>query len=331
MQSCGSNNSSLVARQYRAPTDISKTEQTTTSELGDMRKWQEMAKEELESQYSPSKWSPRLLKDVIEAHIQATSDATRHVQAATQTLMNVPYGLGEGEKLDVYLPKEPSQTSPLVLYIHGGYWQSLSKEVSGFAAGPLVTCGIALAAVDYDVAPNGQLEEMVRQVRRSVAFAAQQYAGSSGLYLLGHSAGAHLAAMVLSTNWTEFGVEPNIKGAFLVSGVYDLEPIMHTYVNDVLHINGEIAQSNSPLRCAPKLEGRQGCPVLIVVAQHDSPEFRRQSWEYFEVLRIAGWSASLVDIADTDHFDVVEKLSQEDYLLTQVILHMISRNRLAGK
>ncbi|XP_077184215.1 kynurenine formamidase [Paroedura picta] len=290
-----------------------------------MGKWQEMTKEELETQYSPSKWSPRLVTDVIEAHIQATSDATRHTQAATQTLLNVPYGLREGEKLDVYLPKEPSQTFPLVLYIHGGYWQLLSKDVSGFAAWPLVTHGVAMAAVDYDLAPKGRLDEMVRQVRRSVAFAAQQYTGSSGLYVLGHSAGAHLAAMVLSTDWTEFGVVPNIKGAFLVSGIYDLEPIMHTYVNNVLHISWEVAQLNSPLQCAPKLEGRQGCPVLIAVAQHDSPEFRRQSWEYFEVLRKAGWSVSFLDIADTDHFDVVEKLSQEDYLLTQVILHMISR------
>uniref|UniRef100_A0ACB8EKQ3 Uncharacterized protein n=2 Tax=Sphaerodactylus townsendi TaxID=933632 RepID=A0ACB8EKQ3_9SAUR len=283
-----------------------------------------MTKEELETQYSPSKWSLRRVKDVIEVHIQATSDATHNAQAATKTLLNVPYGLGEGEKLDVYLPKEPSQTFPLVLYIHGGYWQLLSKEVSGFAARPLVTHGIALAAVDYDVAPKGQLEEMVRQVRRSVAFAVQQYTWISDVYLLGHSAGAHLAAMVLSTDWTEFDVVPNIKGAFLVSGVYDLEPIMHTYVNDVLHINREVVQSNSPLQRAHKLEGKKGCRVLIAVAQHDSPEFHRQSWEYFEAVRSAGWSASFLDIADRDHFDVAEKLSQEDYVLTQVILNMIS-------
>ncbi|XP_053156657.1 kynurenine formamidase isoform X2 [Hemicordylus capensis] len=279
---------------------------------------------ELETQYSPSRWSPRLDKDaVIEAHVQATSEATHSAQMATQTLLNVPYGLSEGEKLDVYLPKDLSETFPLVLYIHGGYWQFLSKNVSGFAAWPLVTHGIALAAVGYDVAPKGQLEVMVRQVRRSVAFAVQQYTGISGVYLLGHSAGAHLAAMVLSTDWKEFGVVPNIKGAFLVSGVYDLEPITHTYVNDVLHMSREVAQWNSPLKCVPELENRRACQVLITVAQHDSPEFCRQSQEYFEALRAAGWSASLLNIADTDHFDVIEKLSQEDYLLTQVILQMI--------
>ncbi|XP_066473521.1 kynurenine formamidase [Tiliqua scincoides] len=291
-----------------------------------MGKWQEMTKEELETQYSPSRWSPWLDKDaVIEAHVQAVSEGTQSAQAATQTLLNVPYGLGEGEKLDVYLPKELCETFPLVLYIHGGYWQFLSKDVSGFAAQPLVTHGIALAAVGYDVAPKGQLELMVRQVRRSVVFAVQQYTGISGVYLLGHSAGAHLAAMVLSTDWTEFGVVPNIKGAFLVSGVYDLEPITHTYVNDVLNMSREVAQWNSPLRCVPKLEGKRACQILIAVAQHDSPEFHRQSQEYFEALRAAGWSASLLDVADTDHFNVIEKLSQEDYLLTQMILQMISR------
>ncbi|XP_042308541.1 kynurenine formamidase isoform X2 [Sceloporus undulatus] len=264
-----------------------------------MGKWQEMTKKELETQYSPSRWSPRLNENaVIEAHEQVTSEGTHYAQAATQTLLNVPYGMGEGEKLDVYLPKVHSESFPLVLYIHGGYWQALSKDVSGFAAVPLVTHGIALAVVGYDVAPKGSLDKMVRQVRQSVAFAVQQYTGISGVYLLGHSAGAHLAAMVLSTDWAEFGVVPNIKGAFLVSGIYDLEPITHTYVNEELHMSREVAQENSPLQCVPKLGDKRAC----------------------QALRAAGWNSSLLDIGVTDHFDVIENLSQEDYLLTQVIV-----------
>ncbi|XP_058022550.1 kynurenine formamidase isoform X3 [Ahaetulla prasina] len=262
-----------------------------------MGKWQEMTKEELETQYSPSRWSPRLDKDaVIEAHMKAVTEGTQNAQAFTQTLLNVPYGSSEGEKLDVYLPKKHVESFPLVLYIHGGYWQSLSKDVSGFAACPLVDQGIALAAVGYDVAPKGQLEVMVEQVRHSVAFAVQQYTGISGVYLLGHSAGAHLAAMVLSTDWAKFGIEPNIK----------------------------VAQENSPLSCVPKVKDKKTCQVLIAVAQHDPPEFHRQSQEYCQALRTAGWKVSLLDLAGTDHFDVIEKLSQENYLLTQVILNMIS-------
>uniref|UniRef100_A0A803TMB2 Arylformamidase n=1 Tax=Anolis carolinensis TaxID=28377 RepID=A0A803TMB2_ANOCA len=249
-----------------------------------MGKWQEMSKEELETQYSPSRWSSRMTGDaIIEAHIQVTSEVTQAAQAATQTLLSVPYGLGEGEKLDIYIPKVHSETFPLVLYFHGGYWQALSKDVSGFAALPLVTHGIALAVADYTIAPKGQIDMMVKQVRKSVAFAVQQYTGISGVYLLGHSAGAQLAAMVLSTDWAEYGVVPNIKGVFLVSGIYDLEPIIHTYVNDVLHMTREVALQNSPLQCVPTLGNKKTCQLLIVVAQHDSPEFRRQSLEYLEV------------------------------------------------
>nr|XP_016846758.1 PREDICTED: kynurenine formamidase isoform X4 [Anolis carolinensis] len=172
-----------------------------------MGKWQEMSKEELETQYSPSRWSSRMTGDaIIEAHIQVTSEVTQAAQAATQTLLSVPYGLGEGEKLDIYIPKVHSETFPLVLYFHGGYWQALRPD---------------------------------------------RYDGQAGV--------------------------------FLVSGIYDLEPIIHTYVNDVLHMTREVALQNSPLQCVPTLGNKKTCQLLIVVAQHDSPEFRRQSLEYLEV------------------------------------------------
>ncbi|NXG60383.1 KFA formamidase, partial [Hemiprocne comata] len=208
---------------------------------------------------------------------------------------------------------------PLLVYIHGGYWQCLSKDESGFAAPPLVSRGVAVVAVGYDIAPEGHMDAMVQQVRRSLAFLMQQYPSTRGIYLCGHSAGAHLAAMVLSTDWTEYGVTPNIKGTVLVSGVYDLEPILHTYVNDALSMTLEVAQRNSPMLCVgPAAPAAATCQVLVAVAQHDSPEFHRQSQEYGQALRAAGWSVSLLDIASVDHFDVIEKLSEESYVLTQV-------------
>ncbi|NXW09630.1 KFA formamidase, partial [Fregetta grallaria] len=212
---------------------------------------------------------------------------TQRARASVQTSLHVPYGDGEREKLDIYFPGDPAGTFPALVYIHGGYWQCLSKDESGFAAPPLVSRGVAVVAVGYDTAPKGHMDAMVLQVRRSLAFLVERYSAIRDVYLCGHSAGAHLAAMVLSTDWTEYGVAPDIKGAVLVSGVYDLEPILHTY-------------------------------VLVAVAQHDSPEFRRQSQEYGQALRAAGWSVSLLDLAGVDHFDIIEKLSEESYVLTQV-------------
>ncbi|NXJ83953.1 KFA formamidase, partial [Trogon melanurus] len=274
----------------------------------------------LEEQYSPSRWSPRLGSDtVIQAHVAATAAGTQRARASTDTALHVPYGDGEREKLDIYFPPDPSGTFPVLVYIHGGYWQDLSKEESGFAAPPLVSRGVAVVAVGYDTAPKGHMDAMVLQVRRSLAFLVRRYTGISGVFLCGHSAGAHLAAMVLSTDWSQYGAVPNIRGAVLVSGVYDLEPILHTYVNDALSMSREVAQRNSPmLHVTSAAPAAASCEVLVVVAQHDSPEFRRQSQEYGQALRAAGWSVSVLDLAGVDHFDIIERLSEESYILTQV-------------
>ncbi|XP_009702406.1 PREDICTED: kynurenine formamidase, partial [Cariama cristata] len=152
----------------------------------------------------------------------------------------------------------------------------------------------------------GHMDTMVLQVRRSLTFLVEQYSGIS-------SAGARWAAMVLSTDWTEYRVAPDIKGAVLVSGVYDLEPILHTYVNDALNMRGSPRGRGVP----PAAPAAAACEVLVAVAQHDSPEFRRQSQEYSQALRAAGWSVSLLDLAGVDHFDIIEKLSEDTYVLTQ--------------
>ncbi|XP_042689378.1 kynurenine formamidase isoform X1 [Centrocercus urophasianus] len=292
-----------------------------------MGRWQDMDLEELEEQYSPSRWSRRMdSESVIRAHIDVMTAGTQKAQAAAQTSLHVPYGDGDGEKLDIYFPADSNETFPVFVYIHGGYWQCLSKDASGFAAPALLSQGIAVVAMGYDIAPKGHMDAMVLQVRRSLAFLVKQYHRIRGIYLCGHSAGAHLAAMVLSTDWTEFGVVPDIRGAVLVSGVYDLEPLLHTYVNDALNMSLEVAQRNSPILCVTQtVPVAASCEVLVAVAQHDSPEFRRQSQEYSQALRLAGWSVSLLDLASVDHFDIIEKLSEETYVLTQVILNMIAR------
>ncbi|NXP09468.1 KFA formamidase, partial [Thinocorus orbignyianus] len=300
--------------------------------------------QELEQQYSPSRWSPRLGSDaVIQAHMEATAAGTQRARSGPRTLLNIPYGDGDREKLDIYFPAEPHDAFPVLVYIHGGYWQCLSKDESGFAAPPLVSQGVALVAVGYDIAPEGRccpaepvpalvvprcppdppalcpghMDAMVLQVRRSLAFLVRQFHGFSGVYLCGHSAGAHLAAMVLATDWSEYEATPDIKGVVLVSGIYDLKPILLTYVNDALNMSQEVAQRNSPMLCIPPVVPKS-CEVLVAVAQHDSPEFRRQSQEYGQALRAAGWSVSLLDLAGVDHFDIIEKLSEESYVLTQV-------------
>ncbi|XP_011897655.1 PREDICTED: kynurenine formamidase isoform X2 [Cercocebus atys] len=143
-----------------------------------------------------------------------------------------------------------------------------------------------------------------------------------GIYLCGHSAGAHLAAMMLLANWTKHGVTPNLKGFFLVSGVFDLEPIMYTSQNIALQLTLEDAQRNSPqLKVAQAQPVDPTCRVLVVVGQFDSPEFHRQSWEFYQTLCQGEWKASFEQLHDVDHFEIVENLTQKDNVLTQVGPH----------
>nr|XP_058902430.1 kynurenine formamidase isoform X1 [Kogia breviceps] len=284
--------------------------------------WKRMSKEELENQYSPSRWVVRLgAEEALRTYSQIGNEATKRAQATRRNLPDVPYGDGEGEKLDIYFPETVSEALPFLVFFHGGYWQSGSKDSSAFMVSPLTAQGVAVVIVAYDIAPKGTLDQMVDQVTQSVVFVQKQYPGNQGIYLCGHSAGAHLAAMMLLANWTEHGVTPNLKGFFLVSGIYDLEPVMHTSENAPLLTTLEDAQRNSPqwrLKTAPTQPVDPACRILVTVAQHDSPEFHRQSREFYQTLRQGGWKASFEELHDVDHFEILWNLTQKDYVLTQV-------------
>ncbi|XP_056892821.1 kynurenine formamidase isoform X1 [Takifugu flavidus] len=286
-----------------------------------------MTNDELDRQYSPSRWSHRMsADDVIQAHVKALKEGTVRARSLAQTLLNVPYGEGDGEKLDVYIPSTSSLDVDLVIYLHGGYWQFLSKEESGFMAVPLVDKGVVVVAVDYDIAPKGNMDLIVSQVRRSVVSVVQQYSHISGLYLCGHSAGAHLAAMVLSTDWSQYSVTPQIKGALLVSGIYDLLPILSTYVNDPLKMTEEVALRNSPSKFISQLKhSSSDCHIIMAVAENDSPEFHKQSEEYYKALEASGLNVSMENVANTDHFNIIEQLVDEEYHLTKLLLKMMGK------
>eukprot|EP00937_MAST-01D_sp_MAST-1D-sp2_P002366 g2366.t1 len=323
--------------------------------------YRDFTKAELDKEYSPSAWSLRA--DTVGVHCRNLAEHSALVRERLQRHAGalergVRYGEHAMQVLDFYHPPSgPSDTSPLCVYLHGGYWVALSMDASGWFAPALqrtesaVPAGATLVALEYPLCPAASFEFLVESVRQAVALLALRQPARR-LVLIGHSAGGHLGALLLGTTATQWAAAaaraapflagstaggagpgalppadwtPRIDGALLVSGVFDLEPIRLSCVNDDLRgLSRDVACASSPARLLARAleEGGKGgsarpvgCDrVVVAVAERDSPEFRRQSAEFAALLERARRTRQptlrtrLLDLPDLDHFDIVETL-----------------------
>src|SRR5271163_3682888 len=280
--------------------------------------WRNWPLAERERQYSPSS-CVAAIEPFIEAYIARSRDAERQFRCRK----NLPWGERPDEIFD-YFPAA-SAHAPLLVYFHGGYWQEHSKDESLFAAPDCVANGIAYAAIDYTLAPRATLGTIVEQCRRAIASLHRQAAAlgfdARRIYVSGNSAGAHLAAMLLVTGWqAAYGLADDaVAGAVLLSGIYDLEPLMGTYIDAALHLTDADVAALSPLRL------KAGRPVRTIVAwgENETAEFKRQSREFAAALVSAGFPVSEFELAGTNHFDIVFGLAQRGSVLGDATLEMI--------
>lgn len=275
--------------------------------------------EALDREYSPSS---RI--DDIDVYLtqyrQLSMKAVESARGVGLVEPDVRYGEAEAETLDLFLPPQ-RHAAPLQVYIHGGYWQQLGKEDSSFAAPMFQAQGAAFAALNYTLAPHKSLTEIVEENRRALAFlyreAERWRIDRRRLYLSGSSAGAHLVMMMLTTDWPRYGLPKEaIRGACAVSGVYDLEPVRLSYVNDKVRMDETEARRNSPSR----IPLRSSCPIVLAYGDNETAEFKRQSDEYREVLERDGHNVSFLAVPKRNHFDVILDLCDADSALGRAAL-----------
>ncbi|MEV4560602.1 alpha/beta hydrolase [Kitasatospora sp. NPDC049285] len=258
---------------------------------------------ELDREYSPSS-----RVDDFGAELAAYARGSERAYAELAGRRELRYGTAEPELID-FFPAGPG--APLHVFVHGGYWQELGKEDSVFPAPDFVRRGIAYAAVGYGLAPRWSLEEIVGQVVAAVRWLVE-HAGELGvdasrIVLSGSSAGAHLAAWAL----LDERLRGRIAGAALLSGVYDLEPIALTYVNDPLGLDAERARALSPLHA--ELAGLP--PLVVALGEFETGEFGRQQGEFAAAARAAGVPVRQLLVGGRNHFDVVFDLGRTDTAL----------------
>jgi arylformamidase len=273
--------------------------------------------------YSPSYWSKRLSspKEVENYHLEFVNQASATTRNEIPCQLDVAYGSSDRQKLDIF-GTDLRDDAPILMFFHGGYWQTkeLSRASYHFIAKTLHQHNIKTIFVGYDLCPDVTIPQIVHQVgqsaRKCLEYAKEKR--SRGVYFMGHSAGAHLVASLFTASICEED-KSIVKGAILASGLFDLSPLQKTAINEPLKLDEEVAEEMSPL----KRGLFNGTAFYLIVGANESPEFVRQSKEFATKLRDLGFQADFSLIENVDHFDLIEKLAEEEYELVSRLVKIM--------
>jgi arylformamidase len=223
------------------------------------------------------------------------------------------YGTAPRQRLD-FFPAERKER-PTLVFVHGGYWQWCDKEDEAFVARGPAAHGINVVNVEYTLCPDTSIDGIVADINTALDWLVPRLtefaAHPDQLILAGSSAGAHLAAMMLA--------RPDVKGALLVSGIYDLEPVWLSRFNQVMHLDLPTAQRNSPILRLPT----RGKPVCFAVGADELPEMVRQSRDYCAAWRNIGFPSAWVELSGVNHFTIMDELAEPEGRLTAELLRLI--------
>ena len=250
------------------------------------------------------------------------------VRAVARTArLDLAYGTGPDETLDLF-SISGATAAPLLAFVHGGYWQALDKSDYSYLAPVFAAEGIAFASLNYGLAPATKIGTMIDQVRAALAWLHRRAndlgIDAARIVVAGHSAGGHLAAMALSTDWERLDptLPPDVlAGGCAISGVYDLEPIRLSYHNKVLQIASQEVRPWSPLHQLPA----RAAPLLMAVGSEETQEFLRQHAEYASAWEARGLPLGEVNMAGLHHFTAVDALGDRGHPLFAAVRQLLLR------
>jgi arylformamidase len=235
-------------------------------------------------------------------------------RAAHPDHLDLRYGLRERNRIDFF---RAAANAPTLLFIHGGYWQMRAKEAFALFAGGPMACGINVAMIGYTLAPDATIEGIVAEIQAGIDFLAVRLPELGGdanrIAASGWSAGGHLTAMAMS--------HPRIKGGIGISGIYDLEPIRHSYLNVKLGLDEAMSRRNSPMlqtEAATK-------PLALTVGSAELPLLRKQTADLAGHRAKCGLPVSYEEIPGANHFTIMDEMLTSSGRITMMIRQLFER------
>ncbi len=268
-------------------------------------------------------YNPRLVVSGFERIFERWERDSERARASLEGYLDVPYGASDAEKLDIFKPRGESRG--LLMYIHGGYWRSLDKKRFSFVAPALVQAGITVAIPNYALCPAVQVEDIVMQMVQACAWLYRNganFGAANRLHLCGHSAGGHLAAMMLACLWPKYSPDlPKqvVAAALSISGLYDLTEIVKVpSVNGDVRLTEKAAPRVSPASMPPATDA----PLYTAVGEKENEGFHIQN-------RLIAEKWGKVRRADipcpgANHFTVLDQLCYPGSGLFRAVLKMMS-------
>lgn len=274
------------------------------------RDWQH----DIERQFNPRAWATD-----VEAQHALRGRLSAAARARLKGEFDVSYGDTPRQALDIYAAGDGA--APIVVYLHGGYWRVGEKEKQAVLAEPLVQAGFPVVMLGTDLCPAVSLDTIVEQVMRGIVWTANnaQRIGGDGrrIYLYGHSAGAHLAAMGLAEDWRRHGLPADlICGATLVSGIYDVEPVLHISVNDLIRLTADRVNALSPQFHPP----RHPLPLVLAAGAEEAPGWVAQTREYAALCERAGCRVEVIVVPHEGHFSTIPMQADAAHPINQSML-----------
>ncbi len=228
--------------------------------------------------------------------------------------IDLRYGPRERNRIDFL---KAGDNAPTLLFIHGGYWQARAKEVFTVVAEGPMAHGINVALIGYTLAPDATLDEIVAEIHAGIDYLTGQLpvlgAAADGIVVSGWSAGGHLTSMALS--------HPKVRAGMAISGIYDLEPIRHSYLNEKLKADEAVSRRNSPMMMA---DGPLK-PLSLVVGSAELPLLRKQTADFAGHRARHGLPVTCEEIPGADHFTILHEMMSPKGRITTLIRQLFER------